>query len=1523
MRAKYIRFFISSTFADMELERNLLRDILTRLSAEYAKLGWQLEYVDLRWGISREASLDNRTMSICLEELRRCQELSPKPNFILLLGNRYGWIPLPEIVSLSNYEALEMTANEDVLFHRWYRLDENALAEPVYVLMPRTSPYDDDAVWHSGVEKPLMEMFERNVAYGNDYALSATEYEINAGVLKADAHNHVFAFFRDLYDVPHNERSKYEELTPTGVAKIRRLRHKLKSELYAKNTLEIECSYHEYCGEWYKDEFVEGAEVRLRSIIENAIAEAETDDELSYNLRHMAKATELADGFVGRETELQYIDSYVNNPEDNVVLWIKGKSGSGKSALLAKVVNRYSGSHDIVCRFCGSNPDPSDAKFLLRSLWNDIVAADKYKNERDKKLRFKSARSVIFDVDHFGSLFRKLHLTRPLLVVIDAIDQVDDSTYCNFHSLMWLNHKLRPDLKIIISSTDDVKYNFERTDIRSWNLPAIGSNAWLVIDSVLMRAGRKLCPTQWSQLSGILTNTDESALYAKILGNYLSDMPSWADLSLIPPTLDSLIEFIFNSLSRPERHGASLVEAVVRLFCAEDLGLTDSEVLRLLALDEDYVDSLIGKSFHQLDKADINIPPILWYRLKYDIATLLRPVNTECGVLIAFFHNELRRAVKRLYFSDAKVRTRYYHSLYEYYLGGIRNDDGHAFLQLVRTLYNAMMSCACYDMEQYQALGLQAWRLLTHTLDYILGKQSRYPKQLRADYELITPVLSPERALEFLSVKAEVAQLPEIADVGLLELQLCNLPDTSRLKKTYLSQFSIIGKIADDYSNIYIGNCGIIKNTLCNAFDAGYIRHIVDVRGRVMAISGDGDSIVSLYDNGHRVHTQNLVNSSKSRGYSLTSEIVDFICDDTLRYHLIVCEDTAFLYDQVENRTLKRLPVDKKRKSLSADGNVMVYGNGSDIEVYFRETGNTIRFNGIVDAMVSYSGKYVWLITEERILFRWDVATGDMPGFGHVDGDEARIVAVHDECCLTRRTLYRHCMENGKNRYFHWSYNVDLLVYVAWFDSTGSRLYMKEKPHCLTVLEFISDADLDVHVYPCPDIRCYNRNFVLTMGDREEIFNVEERIKFPYIPAVYNCGINALACDSSGKRIAVSAGINLLQEIQPFVYEINGTVLNSRELPFENKTFSYIACCAVSPDGNFMGASSFARERSELILCDMAGQRLIDKQTECACISICFSRDSRYMIGVTGDYISDPFDVNVYVYDVLNKSFIKQINLPEFYMYNKGGAFFTQNNNYIIFRTGSYYGVWDLWQNKLIYDDIKCSDRFIDRCGSKDFLSLMCFNANAYGLVFEHPWMNELISTDEEKKELIHVDLESLYTYSEPCDYSLVGMSPSGTILYFLKDGRLYRRHILEEENYIYLADNVQSVFTVFNDVHIFVYLNSGELIFMDVEARQVLLRANAGFLWDARACAVGLVTVDYLGKISRFEVPAKYQLNNPAIATFTGRWDLGEKVMREPSAVCPMCGAEMFLDDDAGFKPGGDALCPRCSANLHFNPML
>ncbi|MBI4662234.1 MAG: hypothetical protein HY735_25730, partial [Verrucomicrobia bacterium] len=56
---------------------------------------FQFQAIDLRWSVPSEASLDHRTMRICFEELRRSQEISPQPNFLILLGNRYGWRPLP------------------------------------------------------------------------------------------------------------------------------------------------------------------------------------------------------------------------------------------------------------------------------------------------------------------------------------------------------------------------------------------------------------------------------------------------------------------------------------------------------------------------------------------------------------------------------------------------------------------------------------------------------------------------------------------------------------------------------------------------------------------------------------------------------------------------------------------------------------------------------------------------------------------------------------------------------------------------------------------------------------------------------------------------------------------------------------------------------------------------------------------------------------------------------------------------------------------------------------------------------------------------------------------------------------------------------------------------------------------------------------------------------------------------------------------------------------------------------------
>jgi len=62
--------------------------VLWRVPGDAAEGRFQA--IDLRWGVNEEAGRDHRAMEICLAEIKRCQEVTPKPNFVVLLGERYG-----------------------------------------------------------------------------------------------------------------------------------------------------------------------------------------------------------------------------------------------------------------------------------------------------------------------------------------------------------------------------------------------------------------------------------------------------------------------------------------------------------------------------------------------------------------------------------------------------------------------------------------------------------------------------------------------------------------------------------------------------------------------------------------------------------------------------------------------------------------------------------------------------------------------------------------------------------------------------------------------------------------------------------------------------------------------------------------------------------------------------------------------------------------------------------------------------------------------------------------------------------------------------------------------------------------------------------------------------------------------------------------------------------------------------------------------------------------------------------------
>ena len=95
-RQPVFRVFISSTFSDFREERDCLQaKVFPRLEAYCRARGALFQAVDLRWGISDEASLDHRTVDICLSEIQQCKNISPRPSLLILIGDRYGWQPPP------------------------------------------------------------------------------------------------------------------------------------------------------------------------------------------------------------------------------------------------------------------------------------------------------------------------------------------------------------------------------------------------------------------------------------------------------------------------------------------------------------------------------------------------------------------------------------------------------------------------------------------------------------------------------------------------------------------------------------------------------------------------------------------------------------------------------------------------------------------------------------------------------------------------------------------------------------------------------------------------------------------------------------------------------------------------------------------------------------------------------------------------------------------------------------------------------------------------------------------------------------------------------------------------------------------------------------------------------------------------------------------------------------------------------------------------------------------------------------
>jgi hypothetical protein len=449
-------------------------------------------------------------MQICFEELRRSQEISPQPNFLILLGNRYGWRPLPEEVSEDEFRALEEAALSEParnILRDWYRRDENAVP-PVYVLQSRKQDlsdgrdYTNDQVWNE-VQRVLWDVI--NHAYPADqlagrfdnptaldvplpaivrFQASATEQEIWRGALGVpNASEHVLAFVREIENIEAFQRPvdirDFVDVDESGAIDavsqdaLRQLKEQIRKRLGEGNVIGIEHarltrSTNEK-GEPSIDVTARHLEelcARVRAALE-AIIHRQINEYWGTSGSDIPSARELelerlehqrfgeerapAGSFVGRERHLQAIKSYLLN-DSYAPLVIHGASGCGKTALLAKAAFDFSQSavrnpqSAIVTRFIGVTPRSSDIRSLLASLCQEL--------RQRHPLETPLPGDVHELTRELQEHFKAAAAHEPLILFLDALDQLADAE--NGRSLFWIPFGPLPShVKLIVSCLSD------------------------------------------------------------------------------------------------------------------------------------------------------------------------------------------------------------------------------------------------------------------------------------------------------------------------------------------------------------------------------------------------------------------------------------------------------------------------------------------------------------------------------------------------------------------------------------------------------------------------------------------------------------------------------------------------------------------------------------------------------------------------------------------------------------------------------------------------------------------------------------------------------------------------------------------------------------------------------------------------------------------------------------------------------------------------------------------------------------
>jgi hypothetical protein len=683
---KEIRVFISSTFKDMQAERDhLVRFVFPRVREKLLARRLRLVDVDLRWGVTA----DQDAFDLCMREIELC-----RPRFLCMLGGRYGWVPPPRTMAASVLDGIldgsspagAITSHEREAIERIYTREAGT-----YRLREKPKAKAEVDRFNDGGNLAV-DVFQR--AGLPEARASITAAEVLHGALEdLDEPLFRFFYFRDpaaTSAIPDAYAADYREpansFAENALAEIKdRISDPGTKGLVpiAPSTVEMRpLPVFVYPARW--DERTRRI-TRLREFGARVEADllASVDAELGAEVEPLegfpAEAAAM-EAFMesrvqryvvgSRNKAFEELEEHAGGDDESATLVVVGEPGGGKTAMLAKFVLDHQAKHPdrlVIPHFVGASAASTNIRQLLRRLWHELVQGaglaggelDTIPDDWDK-LR-----------EGFPDVLARAAAARQVVLVIDALNQLDPAHQA--HAMRWLPEELPAGARAILSVLPGpVLEALEARRVQPRFVPIArltAEDATAIMNGYLERYRKTF---DGDQRKALLAKKDAgNALYLLTALEELRTLGTYEEIAnrikQLPDETMPLFVWILQRLEGDDgfrdSDGALIGHDVVRKYCSYlavgRSGMSESELAELVARAREG-----GAQASAAQGADGPDP----LGNVAALTRLLRPYLMYSGDLLKFFHGQIEHAVKGIYLDEEEEQLAAHRAVATFFL---------------------------------------------------------------------------------------------------------------------------------------------------------------------------------------------------------------------------------------------------------------------------------------------------------------------------------------------------------------------------------------------------------------------------------------------------------------------------------------------------------------------------------------------------------------------------------------------------------------------------------------------------------------------------------------------------------------------------------------------------------------------------------------------------------------------------------------------------------------------------------------